>query len=200
MTPYSQIQTALHTHKPKRFAEPNKKQAAVAILLHPTKNDLQILFIERAAHPKDPWSGHIAFPGGTIEPEDANLQQTAERETQEELGIDLSHTQYVGQLDDVTGASLPIQVSAYVYATNHKPILCPNSEVCDAFWSSFHHIINPTRLQTLQLKNWHPLKEVPAIDLLGPNRPVLWGLTYRLVAQLIGFTGHTLPSMFQSPR
>lgn len=196
MTHYTQIQIALQTHHPKLFTEPDKKCAAVAILLHPTDNDLHILFIERAAHPKDPWSGHIAFPGGTIEPEDANLQQTAERETQEELGIDLSKTQFLGQLDDVTGATLPIQVSAYVYATHHKPNLCPNDEVCDVFWSSIHDILAPNRLQTLQLKNWHPLKEVPSIDLLGPNRPVLWGLTYRLVAQLISFTNHTLPPMF----
>jgi 8-oxo-dGTP pyrophosphatase MutT (NUDIX family) len=196
MTHYSQIQTALHSHQPKLFAEPDKKRAAVAIILHPSTDDLHILFIERAAHPKDPWSGHLAFPGGTIEPEDANLQQTAERETREELGLDLSNAEFLGQLGDVTGATLPVQVSAYVYATNHRPTLCPNEEVCDVFWSSFHDITAPSRLQTLQLKNWHPLKEVPAVDLLGPNRPVLWGLTYRLVAQLVSFTGKTLPSMF----
>ena len=196
MTYYTQILNTLQTHHPKLFNESDKKRAAVAILLHPTDDDLHVLFIERAAHPKDPWSGHIAFPGGTIEPEDANLQQTAERETQEELGINLSHTQYLGQLDDVTGATLPVQVSAYVYVTHHKPNLCPNDEVCDVFWSSIHDILDPTRLKTLQLKNRHPLKEVPAIDLLGPNRPVLWGLTYRLITQLISFTGNTLPSMF----
>lgn len=196
MTHYTHIQTLLQTYQPKLFAEPDKKRAAVAILLHPTDNDLHILFIERAAHPKDPWSGHIAFPGGTIEPQDATLRETAERETQEELGIDLVRTQFLGQLDDVTGATLPIYVSAYVYATDHKPKLCPNDEVCDVFWASIHDIINPDRLQTLQLKNWHPLKEVPAIDLLGPNRPVLWGLTYRLVAQLVSFAKHTLPAMF----
>ncbi|MBT3604573.1 MAG: CoA pyrophosphatase, partial [Candidatus Latescibacteria bacterium] len=180
MTPYSQIQTALQSHQPKLFAESDKKQAAVAVILHPTHEDLQILFIERAAHPKDPWSGHIAFPGGTIEPEDTNLQQTAERETQEELSLDLSNTNFLGQLDDVTGATLPVQVSAYVYAINNLPQLCPNEEVCEVFWASYHDITDSARLQTLQLKNWHPLKEVPAIDLLGPNRPVLWGLTYRL--------------------
>lgn len=196
MIPYSQIQTILQSRQPKLFAESDKKQAAVAVIIHPTDKDLHILFIERAAHPKDPWSGHIAFPGGTIEPEDANLKQTAERETQEELGLDLSSANYVGQLDDVTGATLPVQVSAYVYALDHPPQLCPNEEVCDVFWSSYHQITDPARLQTLQLKNWHPLKEVPAINLLGPNRPVLWGLTYRLVAQLVSFTNKTLPSMF----
>jgi len=195
MTHYSQICTTLQSYQPKRFTEPDKKCAAVSVILYPTENDLQILFIERAAHPKDPWSGHIAFPGGTIEPEDATLQQTAGRETLEELGLDLTTANYLGQLDDVTGATLPIQVSAYVYAFHEKPILCPNDEVCDAFWSSYHHIVDPARLKTLQLKNWQPLREVPAIDLLGPNRPVLWGLTYRIVAQLVSFTGNTLPNM-----
>ncbi|MDA0709737.1 MAG: CoA pyrophosphatase [bacterium] len=195
MTFYLQIETGLRGHSPRVSSPSNKKRAAVAVVIHPDPDELQVLFIERAAHPNDPWSGHIAFPGGTIEPEDADLRQTAERETREELGFELSCAHYLGQLDDVTGATLPVQVSAYVYAVDHKPDLCPNEEVCALFWSSFRDIIDPDRLKTLQLTNWQPLKEVPAIDLLGPDRPLLWGLTYRIVAQLVGFTGNALPAM-----
>lgn len=195
MTHFSQIRNTLQKHRAQLCDATNKKQAAVAVILHPAPEDLHILFIERAAHPKDPWSGHIGFPGGTIEPDDTSLKHTAERETHEELGLDLSSTTYLGQLDDVTGATLPVQVSAYVYAFDQKPELCPNDEVCDAFWASFHHIINPANRQTLQLKGWKPLREVPAVDLLGPNRPVLWGLTYRIVTQLTHFAGHPLPDM-----
>jgi 8-oxo-dGTP pyrophosphatase MutT (NUDIX family) len=195
MTNYPQIQTTLKTHRPYLFPDSDKKKAAVAVVIHPTADDFHLLFIERAAHPKDPWSGHIAFPGGTCEPEDSSLQQTAVRETQEELGLNLSKCQYMGQLDDVTGATLPVQVSAYVYATDDIPKLHPNEEIHEVFWVSFQQIIDPSRLQTLQLVGWQPLKEVPTIDLLGPGRPLLWGLTYRLVSQLASFAGKILPEM-----
>ena len=33
----------------------------------------------------------------------------------------------------------------------------------------------------------------PGIDLLGPGRPVLWGLTYRFVVQLLRLAGCAVP-------
>ncbi len=192
---FDQIQKGLSIHTPLILEAKDKKRAAVAVVLYSGEDDLRLLFIERAAHPKDPWSGHIAFPGGTIEPTDRDLKHTAERETLEELGLDLSNAQYLGQLDDVPGATLPVQVSGFVYGVQAEIALCPNDEVCEAFWMPFLHLMDPKRRCVLQLKNWQPLKEVPAIDLLGPNRPLLWGLTYRLVAQLLGFLGHSLPKI-----
>ena len=195
MNAFDQIQAGLAAHRPHTQTDPSKKQAAVAAILHPRDDDLYILFIERAAHPKDPWSGHIAFPGGTIEPQDKDLKATAEREAYEELSIRLSQATHLGRLDDVTGATLPINVAGFVYAINQYPDLCLNDEVCDVFWTPFVHITDPTRRQTLHLTRWGDLRQVPAIDLLGPDRPLLWGLTYRLIAQLTSFIGHELPDI-----
>jgi 8-oxo-dGTP pyrophosphatase MutT (NUDIX family) len=52
--------------------------------------DPEILFIKRAARQGDKWTGHIAFPGGRRDPEDADDCIAAIRETWEEVGIDLS--------------------------------------------------------------------------------------------------------------
>ena len=190
MTSYQKITTALPKYNPTLTPKTNKTQAAVAAILHPTKNNLNLLFIERAAHPKDPWSGHIGFPGGTIEPDDADLQHTAERETIEELGLDLADADHLGRLDDVTGATLPVQVACFVYAIRHPVELTPNDEVREVFWTSFTHLADPSHQQTLNLEGW---PNMPAIDLLGLNRPLLWGLTYRLVTQLVGFADIDLP-------
>lgn len=192
---FSKIQAGLVAHSPLVLDADDKKKAAVAVVLNVCGDGLRLLFIERAAHPKDPWSGHIAFPGGTIEVTDRDLKHTAERETMEELGLDLSVADYLGRLDDVTGATLPVQVSGFVYGVYGEVVLCPNDEVCEAFWTPFSHLMDLDRRCVLQLKNWQPLREAPAIDLLGAGRPVLWGLTYRLVAQLLGFVGHALPMM-----
>lgn len=190
MNTFQRIATALSAYQPNTRLETDKTQAAVAAVFHPRRDDLYLLFIERAAHPTDPWSGHIAFPGGTAEPDDPDLKYTAERETREELGLDLSSAQYLGRLDDVTGATLPIQVASFVYAIHQDVEVAPNDEVRDVFWTPFAYLADSSRWQTLNLEGW---RNMPAIDLLGANRPVLWGLTYHMVAQLAGFAGIDLP-------
>ncbi len=190
MNTFQRIAAALSTYQPHTRSETDKTQAAVAVVFHPRRDDLYLLFIERAAHPTDPWSGHIAFPGGTAEPDDSDLKYTAERETREELGLDLSNAQYLGRLDDVTGATLPIQVACFVYAIFEGVEVAPNDEVRDVFWTPFAHFADSARWQRLNLEGW---RNMPAIDLLGANRPVLWGLTYRMVAQMAGFAGVDLP-------
>ena len=62
----------------------------------------EILFIKRAARAGDRWTSHIAFPGGGMEPLDADDCATSVRETQEEIGIDLSadHCTLIGNLPE----------------------------------------------------------------------------------------------------
>ena len=64
--------------------------AAVALVLREVDGDLEALFIRRAEHDDDPWSGDLAFPGGRLDPGDADAQAAAERESREELSLDLS--------------------------------------------------------------------------------------------------------------
>src|SRR5262245_1701845 len=65
--------SALHLDTPLR-------QAAVAAILRDKPHGTEVLLIRRAARDGDPWSGHMAFPGGQREPEDRDLLTTAERE------------------------------------------------------------------------------------------------------------------------
>ena len=66
---------------------PDTREAAVAVLVRP-REELEILLIKRAEHEKDPWSGHMALPGGRRDPDDADLLTTALREAEEEIGAD----------------------------------------------------------------------------------------------------------------
>ncbi len=59
----------------------NTRQAAVAVILREVDDELEILFIKRSETPGDPWSGHMAFPGGHEDPGDEDLKQAAVRET-----------------------------------------------------------------------------------------------------------------------
>ena len=70
------LQTVLDrlTERPARIvASDDWKHAAVASVFRDGDRGAELLFIERAHHPKDPWSGQIGFPGGRAEDADASL-------------------------------------------------------------------------------------------------------------------------------
>src|SRR6185295_3323821 len=65
-------------------------RAAVAAILRESATDLEALLIRRAEREDDPWSGHMAFPGGRRGAADRDIEETARRETLEEIGLDLA--------------------------------------------------------------------------------------------------------------
>jgi 8-oxo-dGTP pyrophosphatase MutT (NUDIX family) len=182
------IDRALGAREP-TVADPG---SAVAAILCNAESP-QLLFIERARVEGDPWSGDIAFPGGRVEPQDDGLQAAAERETQEEIGLDLGHGRYIGRLDDLVTQSLGIQVAAFVYAIDDDDGFQLSHEVAAAFWRPLSHLTDPARQFSHTFASRGFPRNLPAIDLLGPGKPPLWGITYRFVAQLMRLAGHPLP-------
>ena len=79
---------ALESREPVTPDELGEPEAAVAAILT-DEQDPGLLLIHRVAHDRDPWSGHLAFPGGRIEELDASSRLAAEREAWEEVGLDL---------------------------------------------------------------------------------------------------------------
>lgn len=181
------MQVGIAQHQPRLVGSTDKTRAAVAVVLGPTPKGLQLLFIERARHPSDPWSGHIAFPGGRIEADDPSPQAAAERETLEEVGLDLSGAEYWGQLDDLTGYMLPVVVSGFVYRLETPAALVLSEEVESAFWVGAEPLRDPGRQTHYRLRHRGEEQLFPALDLLGPGRPLLWGLTLRIVRQLVAW-------------
>ena len=173
--------------------------ASVALVLREVGADLEALFIRRAEHEADPWSGHLAFPGGRLDAEDADARSAAERETVEELGVDLtdsSRVRCLGQLSDVLGHAESIRVSAYVYGISGNPSLRPNHEVRDAFWTPLHHCTDPHRQSVRDFSYLDVSMPLPTIRLLeDDNAPVLWGITYKFMDDFMSTIGRPIPFM-----
>jgi 8-oxo-dGTP pyrophosphatase MutT (NUDIX family) len=91
--------TALAGRRPVESSDPERPQAAVALLLAP--NPDQLLLIRRADRVGDPWSGHLALPGGGRQARDRDLLATAIRETAEETAVELQRDWCRAQLDDM---------------------------------------------------------------------------------------------------
>jgi len=161
-------------------------RAAVAVILHEeVVNDPRVLIIERARRAGDPWSGDLAFPGGRLEADDAGDRDAAERETREEVGLDLSSARLLGRLDDRAARVLPLAVCAFVYAIGTVPALVLSEEVSAAFWIRLADLVDSDRhCEHLQY---------PAIEVLGPGHPLLWGVTYFFLYALLRDIGHNLP-------
>jgi 8-oxo-dGTP pyrophosphatase MutT (NUDIX family) len=171
--------------EPGQLPVDERTRAAVAMILRQGVSGLEVLFIERAAHERDPWSGDLAFPGGKVEPGE-QPRQAAERETAEEIGLDLGAARYLGWLTEVSGARLPVRVSCYVYGIGEMvvaPVL--NEEVRDIFWVGLKELMAAERHVTAQVHFDDKDLGVPAIRMPQPGKPVLWGLTYRLVMHFL---------------
>lgn len=177
--------------------------AAVALVLREAhrdgRKDLEALFIRRAEHESDPWSGHLAFPGGRIDPGDVDARAAAERETLEELALDLNRARPLGQLGDVMGHAESIRVSAFVYGLEGdavEPELRPNYEVREAFWTPLFHCDDPGRQAMREFSYLDRSMSLPVLRLLEDDRaPVLWGITYKFMDDFMNTIGRPIPTM-----
>jgi len=186
------ICAALGRHEPRKESFHDRARAAVALLLKDIGQGPEIFLIRRAIHESDPWSGDLGFPGGRVEPGELP-EHTAVRETLEEVGINLSRGDRLGQLDDLAGAHLPILVSCYVFGLSGPIPVVHNHEVLDSFWFPLEHLRDPGRHHSTMVRfHGEPLVR-PAIHLLDSKGPVLWGITYRLINQFLEILGHPLP-------
>lgn len=181
----SDLAGRLAAQMPADIAAAGLTPAAVALVLREGGRGLEVLFIERASHDGDPWSGDLGFPGGKVESGDAGPREAAERETREELGLDLAAARYLGRLGDIAGAHLPVRVSCFVYGLAGKPPLAPGSEVRDAFWVPLADLRDPERHTAATVRFGGETFERPAILVPVAGKPVLWGITYRLIMQFL---------------
>jgi 8-oxo-dGTP pyrophosphatase MutT (NUDIX family) len=184
------LRRALAVHEPRVLG--GRRRAAVAVVVHDAAAGPEMLFIERARHPADPWSGHMAFPGGRVDPGDADTRAAAERETREEVGVSLAGAERLGRLDDLHAGVrfvAPLVLSAFVYRVAEQAVLTPNHEVAAALWVPVRTLLDPERHVGYR---WGP-RRWPGICVGDPDRQVVWGLTYRLLEGLFGVAGLRFP-------
>jgi 8-oxo-dGTP pyrophosphatase MutT (NUDIX family) len=177
---------------------PNTREAAVAVILRDRGVDgPDILFIKRAEQTGDPWSGHMAFPGGHRDPGDTSLKAAAIRETFEEIGLDLAPASFLGALDQQRamprGRRLDMLIAPFVFELSGDPAFAPNREVAEVVWAP----LAPLATNHLHDTEQRPLAGTPTTfngyRLRGGH--FVWGLTYRMLKTF--FT--TLDPAWQGP-
>jgi 8-oxo-dGTP pyrophosphatase MutT (NUDIX family) len=178
----TRLKERLARRPPPDTDDPDLIWAAVAVIIAPDPDS--ILLIRRADRLGDPWSGHMALPGGRREPEDPDLLATVMRETHEEVGIDLTTEDLLGILDNVVPNSPvlpPIAVRPFVFAPAGHPQVVLNPEVADARWVQLDRLLHSDsrRRTTVEVQGGH--LEVDAYHL---EDAVVWGMTERILRSL----------------
>ena len=181
------LRAALDAHKAVSGGKEEGRRAAVALIFRAGERGApELLFIKRADYPADPWSGQVAFPGGREEAGDANLSDTALRETREETGIDLRNDgTVIGTLDDLrpqTAALPAIIVRPYVVLLNREDSLLLSDEVALAFWVPLAELRQGGSWRDTSVYARGVQLSARAFHHEGH---VIWGMTERILAQLL---------------
>lgn len=150
-----------------------------------------LLMMRRAERAGDPWSGQVSFPGGRVQPDDADTRAAALRELSEETGLrpDASFVP-IGRLSDLLtrehGRQRPMVVTPYVYRVPRALAVAPGAEAARLWWEPLTTLVDPDRQRS---HVWRvaglPLR-FPAIEVSGAR---LWGLSLMMVKELVRATG-----------
>lgn len=162
------------------------RQAAVALLLRETQNTAELLIIKRAEREGDPWSGHLALPGGRAEPQDADLLATAIRETHEEIGVDLHNGgEVIGQLPLIAprNPKLPqIEITPLVAIAPQNHEFQFSDEVVSAFWVSVGRLKREGRSGEHRWQFGGAMQKWPAYP---TEQGLIWGITERILTNFL---------------
>jgi 8-oxo-dGTP pyrophosphatase MutT (NUDIX family) len=185
---WDHVERAMSDRPARRLERPCSRRAAVALVLRDGGMGLEVLFVRRSEHPRDPWSGHMAFPGGRAEPGDADGIATAERETLEETGLDLArNANLLGALDELQamrrGGPVDLSIEPFVFRLCVPTELSLSEEVVSVHWVPLSRLLSREHRGTVPIADGGPPLDRPCIQVEGQ---VIWGLTYRMFESFAG--------------
>lgn len=195
------IRAALADHKPGRLSPSDGPagRASVAVVLSGLEPELALCFIRRTARANDPWSGHMAFPGGGASATDPTPEAVAEREAREEVGVALAANQRLGALSEVPirprrqNSNAVLSPFVYYVGPEQPPLRPQESEVAAAHWIGLDYLWAPGNQTTVTYEYGGITIDLPGVRF---EDQVIWGLTYRV----LGSFGELMHQPLPTPR
>lgn len=179
---------ALVTHEPRTIPSAvAPRRAAVAVLLRWEREAPDVLLMQRVLRDGDRWSGHVSFPGGMASRGDADLLDTAIRETEEEVGVDLrACSRIIGRCDDqiamARGKVLPMAITPFVFVQTSTPTLSLGPEAESALWLPLDQAASGELDADYEYRLGPVPLKLPSWRFDGYT---VWGLTHGMLARLL---------------
>jgi len=151
------------------------RHAAVALPVFPVAGRWHVALMKRTEYP-GVHSGQVSIPGGEVEPEDVNRLDTAMREFEEEMGVDLRESEVVEGLSERFIPPSRFVVTAFVACLDHEPCWQVDpKEVAAVLTVPVDVLIAPGALRP------HPIEVQPGITVSLPayewEGAIIWGAT-----------------------
>lgn len=158
------------------------REAAVLLVLYPRDGEPWIVFTRRTERVAD-HKGQISFPGGSKEPEDRSLVETALRETREELGVDPGTLRVVASLAPVFTVATRYVIAPFVAYTSARPPIEPDPfEVAEVIDVPIRALLDP---KTRRVEIWDSHGVPREVYFYDYGEHVIWGATARILKQLL---------------
>ncbi|WP_111497649.1 MULTISPECIES: NUDIX hydrolase [Marinobacter] len=169
---FKHFKERLDRHTPKLIAL-DYPEAGVLVPVTNVPDNPELILTQRAAHLKT-HRGQVAFPGGKRDLSDRSLEETALRETHEEIGLPPSEVMVAGPLGQVVSRHR-ILVTPFVGIVPHDATLTASPEEIDAIFKvPVSFFMEDRRLRTDALGFQGHTLYVPCYEWEGYH---IWGLS-----------------------
>lgn len=153
-----------------------KTDAAVLVPISRWPSDPHITFTERRADLRK-HAGEISFPGGTTEPEDADLEETALRESHEEIALHPDLVSVVGAAPPIGTFATSFRIQPIVGLIADEAHLVPNpDEVAAILTFGIEELVDAYAMRRL-VRRGVPIR-TPTFEI---GRHLIWGATARIL-------------------
>lgn len=159
----------------------NPKFAAVNILLYLKNNEWYFPLMVRSTNDRDRHSGQISLPGGKKEEYDINFEETAKRETSEEMGIDIYYNRIIREMSPIYIPPSNFYVKAFVSYTKKNPqFILQETEAVELIEFPVSTLLNLSEHPEMMVLPSSRGVEVPVINF---NSYSIWGATSMILSE-----------------
>ncbi len=163
------------------YLEPQAQYREAAVLIALTDRQRPgVILTQRPAWLRS-HAGQVAFPGGKIDPQDANAIDAALREAEEELALPREHVEILGAADIYTSGSGYRIAPIVGVIPPDLPLIANPEEVEDWFEVPLDFLVDPANLEKKQAIWQGQNRHYYDMDWQGRR---IWGVTAGIIANL----------------